>query len=230
MLPRALAVLVCTALLPLQAQAQAEEEHAEDEHGYAIRAGDRVTIDVYTSAGAEVPAIGGERTIGLNSELYLPYIGSVSVADHDQASLRELLTELYGEYYTDAVVDVTVKLRVRVTGSVGDPGLLYIDPTSTIIDAIAEAGGMTAELTAAGLQNIPSDQSQVRLVRDGVTTILNLRPDEITEEVIHMLIQSGDWIHVPPRTRSQVRDEIQFWGGILGFITNIAALIILAGR
>ena len=228
MLPRALAVLFVAAALPANVQAQIPAE--EREHGYSLRSGDRVTVSLYTAAGVEVEVAGGERIIDQNGEVFLPFVQTVFVADLDQSGLRELLVELYSEFYSDPVVDVRVELRVSVTGSVGTPGLFYVHPTATVLDAIAEAGGMSPEIISAGQVGIPADQSQVRLVRDGVPLILNLRPDEVTEDVIHMLIQSGDWLHVPPRTRSRIRDEIQFWGGILGFATNVIALIIIIAR
>ena len=109
----------------------------------------------------------------------------------------------------------------------GRPGQYYMDPSATIIDAIADAGGAASEYALNTIQ-IPSDQSQVRLVRDGRTHVLNIRPDEITPEVIQMRVHSGDWIHVPARRRSRVRDELTFWGSIVSFATGIATLIILA--
>ncbi len=122
-----------------------------------------------------------------------------------------------------------MELRVSVTGSVRSAGQLYLDPTATITDAIARAGGMAAEVAVIGNQ-IPANQAEVRLVRDGGTTILNLRPDEVQDSVLQMRIKSGDWIHVPPRDRSRVRDEIQFWGSVLSFVSSIAAVVVLITR
>ena len=88
---------------------------------------------------------------------------------------------------------------------------------------------MSAEVAVNSLV-LPANQRQVRLVRDNVTHILNLRPDEVQPSVISMRVQSGDWIHVPPRPRSEVRDQITFWGGVLSFLTSIVSLLILANR
>jgi hypothetical protein len=85
---------------------------------------------------------------------------------------------------------------------------------------------MSTELSGPGIVGIPSDQSRVRLVRDGESLIMNLRPDEVTESILNMTIRSGDWVHVPNQARSRVRDDIQFWGGIFSFITNLVAIII----
>lgn len=215
-------VLACLALLaaaPLAAQ----------EPSYALRPGDRITAEVFTAAGERVDVVSGSRIIDRNGDVFLPFVGSVHVAGLDETSLRRLLVDRYEPYYADPVVDVEVELRVSVTGSVGQPGQLYLDPTATLVDAIAQAGGMASEIAVATIQ-IPANQSEVRLVRDGVTTILNLRPDEVTEEVLRMRIKSGDWLHVPPRDRSRIRDEIQFWGGVLSFVGSLAALVVLIAR
>ncbi len=205
-----------------------EQDHVE--HGFALRSGDHVQIELYTAAGVEVNVVGGKRTIDQRGEVFLPYIGTLFVADLNPTTLREILTERYEAFYENPVVDVTVELHVSVTGSVGRSGQYFLSPTSTIIDAIAQAGGMAPEIISANNAGIPADQSRVRLVRDGVTQILNLRPDEITDDLLHMSIQSGDWIYVPPRTRSRVRDEISFWGNVLGFVTNMIALIFIIGN
>ena len=225
-LPRVLAALFLLSWLPGTAAAQ-EDDH---EHpGYALRSGDRIEIDLY-SAGVEIVVVGGERYIDVNGDVFLPYIGPINVLGMDQTSLRLELTRRYTEFYSEPVLDVQVDLRITVTGSIRLAGSYFLPPTATLLDAIAEAGGMAPEITGPGLQNLPADQSQVRLVRDGVTHVLNLRPDEVVDSILHMPIQSGDWIHVPNQARSRVRDELQFWGGILGFVANITAVILLVGN
>jgi protein involved in polysaccharide export with SLBB domain len=223
MLPtvRALPVLALLLAPPISAQ--------DTSSPYALRAGDRVTIDVFTAAGQRVDVVSGARIVDREGAMYLPYVGSVDAAGLDEARLRDELEKLFGSFYDQPVVNVKVELRVNVTGSVGRPGQYYLDPSATIIDALSEAGGAASEIALNTIQ-IPADQSQVRLVRDGTTTILNVRPDEIRPEVIQMRVHSGDWIHVPARRRSRVRDELTFWGSVVSFATGIATLIILANR
>jgi protein involved in polysaccharide export with SLBB domain len=222
MLPSVRSLLVFALLLvaPVSAQEVAT---------YAIRPGDRVTLDVFTAAGERVDVVSGSRIIDRNGALYLPYVGSVHAAGLDETALREELTRRYGTFYDQPVINVKVELRVNVTGSVGRPGQYYLDPSATVIDALAEAGGPSSEL-AVNTYQIPSDQSRVRLVRDGQTFELNVRPDEITPEVIQMRIHSGDWLHVPARKRSRVRDELTFWSTVTSFVTSVVVLVILVNR
>lgn len=202
---------------------------AQQKQSYALQPGDQVTVQVYTAAGAQVDVVSGQRIIDRGGNIFLPYVGTVHVAGLDEMGLRELLTRRYGSFYSEPVVDVKVSLRISITGAVGRPGQYFLDPTATIVDAIANAGGMAPELAVASTQ-LPADQSAVRLVRDGKTFILNLRPDQVADSVLKMRVRSGDWINVPVRSRSRVRDDIQFWGGVLSFVTSIVALGYLIGH
>lgn len=222
MLPRALLLLFLLGSTAPRFPAQAQE-------GYAIRAGDRVATQLFSAAGEEVGVIGGERIVDRNGDVFLPFVGSIQVAGLDETALRDLLTRRYSTFYDQPVVDVRVELRVNITGAVGDPGQYFLDPTATIADAIAEAGGLGPEFAVSNLQ-IPSDPERVRLVRDGEATILNLRPEDVRDEILNMHIQSGDWFHVPYRRRSRVRDEVTFWGSVVSFAASVVGLVILIGR
>lgn len=221
MLPKALApMLLMMALAAAPAGAQ------ED---YAIRSGDRVTTQLFTAAGEEVSVIGGQRIVDRNGDVFLPFVGSMHVAGLEETGLRQLLTTRYSSFYDQPVVDVQVELRVNITGAVGSPGQYFMDPTATVMDAMAEAGGVGPEFAVQSTQ-IPADPANVRLVRDGETTTLNLRPESVRDEIINMRIQSGDWFHVPYRSRSRIRDEVQFWGSVVSFTASLVGLVILIGR
>jgi polysaccharide export outer membrane protein len=222
MLPRTLAVLVTALLL-------AAPVCAQNDAPYELRPGDKVTAEVFTAAGEQVSVVSGERILDRDGNVYLPYIGTVHLAGLDQVAARDSLVARYSHFYDQPVVNLTVKLRVNVTGVVGRPGQYYLDPTATIIDALSNAGGIGSDVSVASIQ-VASDPEHVRLVRDGQTLILNLRADEISDSVINMRIRSGDWIHVPPQPSSRIRSELTFWGSILSFTSSIVALIVYISR
>ena len=122
---------------------------------------------------------------------------------------------------------VNVKLQVNITGVVGSPGHYLFDPTTTVVDALAQAGGTGLEFTIAN--NAAADLEHARMVRDGETIFLDLRPESPDLSVIEMRIQSGDWIHVPPKERSRLRDDITFWSGVLSLVASVAAMVVLVG-
>ena len=144
----------------------------------------------------------------------------------ESAEIRRLLEDRYGALYSDPVVEVDTNVNVNVTGAVRTGGQFYVPPSATLVDVLARAGGVTSEVDV-GLSGGASDPSQVRLVRDGVATVIDLRPLEIRPEVISLRVQSGDWLYVPRAPGSQTREQITFWGSLLSTALTAASLIVL---
>ena len=170
-MPRFFATLAAAVLClfaPLSLRAQ--EEQADD----GVRPGDQLITEFYTASGDEIVSIGGTRLVDREGNVFFPYAGTVRVDGLDPQQLRSLLVQRFQPFYNDPVITVNVLLRVNITGAVGQPGHFFLDPTTTILDALATAGGVGQELE---LNNAAAaDPSAVRLVRDGRTIILDLRP------------------------------------------------------
>lgn len=224
MVSRIRSTLLLAALLGLGTSRAATQEVT-----YAIRPGDKVTAELFTAAGERVSVVEGERIVDRNGDVYLPYVGTIHVSGLDQSLLRGTLVDAYRAFYADPVVNVSVQLRVNVTGAVPNPGQFFLDPTATVIDALSAAGGANAEFAIVG-NSIPGNPRAVQLVREGQRQSLNVHPADITEAVLEMRIRSGDWLHVPPETRTAVRDQVLFWGSLLSLVSGVASLIILVGR
>lgn len=216
---RSLVVAGFVALMPLIASAQ-------EEAVYALRPGDKVTVEVFTSAGEKVDVVAGERILDRNGDVYLPFVGTVQAAGLDQNSFREVLVAGYGGFYADPVVNVKVQLRVNVTGAVPKPGQYYLDPTATLLDALSSSGGANTEFAVTG-NMIPGDSRNVQLVRDGVRQVLNFHPSQVSDATIHLRIRSGDWLHVPAENKTAVRDQVLFWGSLLSLASSTISLVIL---
>lgn len=194
-----------------------------------VQPGDQLVIVFYTAAGTQLVEISGDRTVDDNGEIFLPFLGTVSVIGLRAAEIRELLEVRYGSLYSDPVIEVVANIHVNVTGAVGRAGRFFLPPSSTLIDALSMAGGSTSEVDVS-LQGGASDASRVRLVRDGLSTEIDLRPLEVRPAVLALRIQSGDWLHVPRARRSQRRDDITFIGSILSTLLSVASLIVIAGQ
>jgi len=216
--PRA-AVRTALALLALGVAAPAS---AQDDISYGVKPGDQLTISFYTSAGEEITEIAGDRTIARDGNIFLPFLGTVEVEGMDAPGIRQLLVRRYAPYFENPVIDVEARLRVSVTGAVGQAGNFFVDPTTTLVDLLAQAGG-ALEL-AVNTDRIVSDASQVRLVRAGETQIVDMRPDALDPTTAMRRVESGDWLYVPFAQRSRLREEISFWGSVVGLITSIVIL------
>ena len=150
------------------------------------------------------------------------------VAGMSAPEIRDRLEEAYSSLYSNPVVDVASRIKVNVTGAVRSPGHYLLDPSSTIIDALAQAGGVGSEIDLG--QYAASDPAVTRFVRNGELFILDLRPNTEDPSVFSLPVQSSDWIHIPIASRSRVREQVQFWGGIVSLVTGTIALIVLMGK
>ena len=193
--------------------------------GYGLRPGDQVETTFYTAGGDALGSVGGNRIVDRDGDVFYPFIGTTKVEGLDAIGIRELLAQKFQPFYKDPVITVNVKLRVNITGIVGSPGHYLLEPTATIVDAVAQAGGtgLDFQTNAAGAAQL----EKVRLIRDGQTIILNLRPEDADPKPMEMRVQSGDWIYVPPQPRSRIRDDISFFGTLLGAVTSVVAVIVL---
>ena len=146
---------------------------------YGVQPGDRVILDFFTAAGVRSLEIAGQRTVDRNGEIFLPFLGTVAVLGRDAEAIRALLEDRYSVLFAEPVLQVVVQLRVNITGMVRQPGSYYLDPTLSVLDAVAEAGGSSGEIDL-GTGGGAADASRVRLVRrSGELRILDLRPDHI---------------------------------------------------
>ena len=226
-MPLRVAAAVLAASLALPGGLAAQDAPEEGDPG--VRPGDRVTVAFYTASGDRPEEINGARIVDRNGSIFLPFVGSVEVAGLGADEIRGRLEDLYGPYFSEPVVTAQTELRVNVTGSVIRPGHYFLDPAMTVLDALAQAGGTQAEVDARGI-GVTADPSNVKLTRDGVTLTLDLRPEHVTRRVMAMHIQSGDWIYVPPQPRSELREDITFWGSVVSLVASVVALGYLITR
>jgi protein involved in polysaccharide export with SLBB domain len=130
------------------------------------------------------PDMSGDYAVSAAGRAILPRLGELQVASMPADSLRHLLTDRYRFYLNNPSIEVLVLRRVSVTGAVKNPGVYPLDPTLTVSDAIALAGG-------------PADdgkRDKVEIRRGGKVIIADLRNDVI---IADSPIQSGDQLYVP---------------------------------
>ena len=84
-----------------------------------------MTIAFYTAAGTKLVEVSGERTVDPNGELFLPFLGTVSVVGMESAHIRRLLEEHCGALYSNPVVEVVTLVNVNITGAVRSPGQYF---------------------------------------------------------------------------------------------------------
>lgn len=148
----------------------------------ALHPGDIVRLRIWLE-----PDLSGEFPVDYTGVVILPRIGPVTVSGESAASLRQRLTNAYGEFLNHSSIEVSLLRRVQVLGAVRDPGLFQVDPTMNISDVLALAGGATSQ----------GNIDRVDLIRDGRPVATNMSP---FTPVGSSPIRSGDQIVVRERS------------------------------
>jgi protein involved in polysaccharide export with SLBB domain len=149
-----------------------------------IRAGDVVVVELWGQ-----PEVSGERIVDDNGYIHLPLLRAVQVAGMSAEQIRERLTELYGQYYSDPLIVVNVRLGVSLTGEVRVPQRYTVDPALNLLDLFGLAGGLTYE----------AKKDQIELNRGNARYIIDLDDALLYTEAEKLRLQSGDWVYVPRR-------------------------------
>lgn len=180
-------LLVLMTAAPVWAQAAVPAAASEPEP-LRLRAGDMVRLQI----GGE-PDLTGDYPITADGSVLLPLVGLVRVAGRPFDEVRSEVEAAYGGELPSPTLVLVPLLRIAVLGEVRQPGLLPVDPTLTVADVLASAGGLTPV----------ADPGRIMLLRDGGTVRLSL--DEPTKLLDHSL-RPGDQIVVS--RQSWVRENL----------------------
>jgi protein involved in polysaccharide export with SLBB domain len=154
---------------------------ADSEHAF-LRPGDVIRLRIWRE-----PDLSGDFPVDETGMVTFPKIGPFRVSDYTPSGLKAKLLDSYAVYLRNPSVEVTMLRRINILGAVQKPGLYPVDPTMTIADALALAGGATP----AG------DQHHVVLSRNGVRVKEALSAET---SIVETPLKSGDQLFVPERS------------------------------
>lgn len=122
------------------AQAMREFQAAADPV-YRLGPGDQIRLDV-----AARPEISDIHLVGPDGNITLPYAGEVTVAglSREQAgrAIHERLVEFYPELFLTVGITKYGSNRIVVLGRVENPGVIQFDTPPTLLETLAQAGGL----------------------------------------------------------------------------------------
>lgn len=201
---RAAAGLVCVAsALPSGASTQT----APDPLDPAVNPGDVVRLEVWREED-----MSGEFLVDQRGLVTLPLVGEVDTRGQTELSLRTLVRERMNESIWNPSIQLFVLKRVRVLGEVLEPGVFHLDPTMSVADALAMAGGRTP------------------LARDGVVLLrradTSLEADVQTSALLSELaVETGDELLVPrqPWLRRNIGTVVT---GATGVLTAVVIYLV----
>jgi protein involved in polysaccharide export with SLBB domain len=169
-----------------------------------LRPGDIVELKVWREE-----TFSGKYTVDQSGRVVLPRIGVLEVAGVPTSELRDRILEGLSRYLRNPSIDIVFLKRITIHGAVTEAGLYPVDPTMTVLDALALAGGARPD----------GRLDRIRLIRDGeaIATIptTGVRMDQLR-------IRSGDQLFVPEQ--SWVRRN----SGLVATVISTAASLAIA--
>ena len=175
------AALALASARTASAQLVVDSAGATDASTY-LHPGDIVRLRIWRE-----PDLSGDFPVDEKGVAVLPKIGPLLVTEQAPDSLKAQLVAAYQRYLRNPSIDVTMLRRVNILGEVRNPGLHPVDPTMTIADAVALAGGVTPMGSA--------DKVEVR--RDGAKMLAKL---STRTRIADSPVRSGDEIYVRERS------------------------------
>jgi polysaccharide biosynthesis/export protein len=164
----------------VRAQSSAADSVA---HVNAVLApGDLIRLKIWRE-----PDLSGDFPVDEMGNAVFPKVGTLPVGSLTTDSLKALLLARYAVYLQDPAVDVTFLRRVNVLGEVRTPGLYHVDPTMTVADLLAMAGGVSSD----------GNPNKIELIRQGKPL-----PVKLTQQssIAGSPLRSGDQLRVSRRS------------------------------
>ena len=171
--------LVSAALFALLPATAASAQQPVAARSDVIGPGDLLKLRIWRE-----PDMSGEFQVSSNGTVVLPRLGPINVAAMPADSLQAILTDRYKAFLNNPSIEISLLRRVTITGAVKTPGVYPLDPTMTIADALALAGGASPE----------GKRDRVEIRRGGKNIIADLRNDMLLAD---SPVQSGDQLYVP---------------------------------
>lgn len=182
---------------------------ARGQGAYQIAPGDRLNVTVL-----EDPNLNAQVLVRPDGRITLPIAGSIPVVGRTPEQVQSIVTSrLAGSFNVTPTVTVSlaavappgletpetiVPLNIYVLGQVTTPGLLQIQPdqTLTVLQALAQAGGLTPFARGEAIQIRRTD------IATGEETIFPFNYQDLEEGrrlTSNILLEAGDVIFVPER-------------------------------
>ena len=191
---------------------------------YRVAAHDVLSVIVWEHPELTIPAgeyRSAETTgypVSVDGTIFFPHVGTLPAAGRTVEEIRRELTQKLAAVVREPQLQVLVasyrSKRVQVAGEVFTPTWVPItDVPLRVQDAIAAAKGFTLD----------ADPGHVTLNRGGVVHSLDLYAlYEDGDASQNWLLQDGDIVHVPDRSRNRVF--------VLGEVKKPAAMVMPKGR
>jgi polysaccharide export outer membrane protein len=193
-------ILLAAVLLPSLAWSAAE--NAPNESGeYRLGAGDLLKINVYG-----YPDMSADVRVDEAGSISYAYVGELAVGGHSARDVESLVAQklIDGGFIRSPQVSVLVadyrSQKVAVMGQVGRPGQYPLRKPTSVMELLAEAGGVVNAMAA----------DEATLLRaDGSKRAIDLFSLFEGDPAQNPTVTAGDTIYVPRASQFYVYGEVQ---------------------
>jgi polysaccharide export outer membrane protein len=177
---------------------------------YTLRPGDVLRVEVWGQQ-----QFSGQFLVDETGHLQYPVLGDIQVSNLTVAALRDRMRQGLEQIFKSPFVTVAPLFRMAVLGEVRAPGLYTVDPTLSVLDVVAMAGGPSPS----------GNMNKIRLLRAGHEQELSFGQGRSLQE---MGVRSGDQIVVS--RKSFAREDVTFVLGVLQVALSVAILIVTVNK
>lgn len=146
-----------------------------------------------------------------DGSIIIPLVGKITVKGLTVHELQQQLEEKLKAYSQNPYVMISPLIRVTMQGAFNRPGSYRVDPSQSLWDLVAAAGGPNSEC----------DLRKMWVERSGKIVINQLlRSFEKGYSLEEVGLETGDQIIAPKRSRLQI-------GVIIGIVNLVASVVLL---
>ncbi len=178
--------IACLLLLFPASSAFAQDQNtAGSSPSYRLRPGDVLVITVWGQ-----PDYSGDYKVDETGHMPYPVLGEIDTRNKTMTQLREEIRTGLERIFNDPFVTVNPQFSIAVLGEVRNPGLFPVDPTLTVLDIVAMAGGPSPN----------GNINKIQLLRGGQTLDLRFEQDRVGALTLQQVgLRSGDQVMVARR-------------------------------
>jgi polysaccharide export outer membrane protein len=171
-------------------------------HQYEIGPTDQLAITIFRRSDLSPFLELNPLQILPDGRVPLPLIGEVQAVGVTPAALREDIARRLSEYLVTPIVNVTViaptRPKIYVLGQVVNPGVFQIAPNTSAVEALALAGGATAN---GDLSNVLLFRGASGTPDPGKAAGAQVNLEELLQKADvrqNVMLEGADILYVPP--------------------------------
>ena len=211
------------------------------EKNYIIQKNDLVSVDVFTNKGERITDPNFElRTSGGNNQgsqgkkeysylvmengkVKLPMVGEILLDGLTINEAEKKLEKEYNGYYEESFVKLGfLNKRVIILGATGGQVITLKNENTSLVEILAEAGGLNLGARAQNIRLIRGDQTNPEVYMIDLTSIEGMKSSIIT-------MKPGDIIYVEPWRRVWL-EGLKDIAPILSLVSSVLTLALVLQR